>query len=130
MRPLLSDEMFDQEFAPQQAARVVRNAAQPLFLRELAFAERGIGRGSLARLRLGQCGGGIAAGLGCVVRRLLLAIRACAPTIGRRPWGGGLSGWLLTGLGLALLWLARTGRFGLGAACLALGRLARLRRIV
>ena len=65
--------MFDHEFASQQAARIVRNAAQPLFLGELAFAGRaGRGLWRLDRLRLGQSGGGIVAGLGGVVRCLIL----------------------------------------------------------
>ena len=132
LRPLLSDEVFDQEFAPQQAARVVRNAAQPLFLSKLAFAGNGIGWcGLLTRLRLGQSGGGIAAGLGRVVRCLILlrGVRVCVAGNGRlaRVAPAGL---LLVGLGLSLLGLTLSGGLGLGASCLALGRFSRLRRIV
>src|SRR5512143_1394434 len=100
LRPLLSDQMFNQEFAPQQAARVVRNAAQPLLFRELAFAARNVGRREpRSRLRPAQRSRGISAGLGCVVRLLLLAARARLS--GR---GGRLTGLRMTWLGLGLRW--------------------------
>src|SRR3569832_464867 len=130
LRTLLSDEMFDHEFAPKQAARIVRNAAQPLFLGELALAGR-VGRGlwCLSRLRLGQSGFGIAAGLGSGVRCLFLLcfVRFCVVVFGCRA---GVAGLLLAWLGLSLLRLTLSGRPGLATVGRGLPRLARLRRIV
>src|SRR5512143_3529215 len=50
---LMSDHVFDHEFAPQQSARIVRYAPQPLFLRELLFAGGQVGGDRSRRLARG-----------------------------------------------------------------------------
>ena len=67
---MLSDHVFDHEFAPQQTARIVGDGAQPLLLRELLFAYGCIGRNArIARRCFAQCGSRIASCLLGIVGR-------------------------------------------------------------